>query len=356
MTFVLTKWRRRILRIALICLVTASLFAGFLYARYPGFARDFVLQLRHANLADVADLYAYMMYYTDYFSRVTQNPKTGVYDMDEAFEESQEGFERGVLCYHVGRFEEAVEQIEREIQQRGESEKKLFWLGLAYQRLAEQNNCAVHCKHCDQAARFCSLPIVAVHQDVKPSRKAADTFEKLLNDYDAENGLYRWLLNFSYMTLGQYPDGVPEKYCIRGQFTDTFYGAEKEKAAAAFSQLTFRECAAEMQINTDDAGKGVAVEDFDRDGYLDIITGGTFQTVRHYRNDGGRRFLDVTEESGLGGLIQPFIITSADYDNDGWVDLFVLPAVPPFPAIAQRSRKIQRRHVFGRTARWAPCR
>src|SRR5947207_6905842 len=80
--------------------------------------------------------------------------------------------------------------------------------------------------------------------------------------------------------------------------------------------------AKELGVDTYNTGRGVAVEDFDNDGYLDIVTGGSFDVVKYYKNNGGRGFIDKTEEAGLAGIKQPFVITCADYDNDGWIDIF----------------------------------
>ena len=83
-------------------------------------------------------------------------------------------------------------------------------------------------------------------------------------------------------------------------------------------------------------GGGVAVLDYDRDGRLDLFfTGGgvidatTPVTVRGlpgrlYRNLGGWKFADVTAAAGLAGA--PFYshgAFAADYDRDGFTDLFV---------------------------------
>ena len=42
-----------------------------------------------------------------------------------------------------------------------------------------------------------------------------------------------------------------------------------------------------------------------------------------YRNDGGGRFTDVTTEAGLVTDLYGMGAAAADYDNDGWVDLFL---------------------------------
>lgn len=83
-------------------------------------------------------------------------------------------------------------------------------------------------------------------------------------------------------------------------------------------------------------GGGVAVFDYDRDGKLDLFFtgGGVIEPAtpvklrglpgRLYRNLGGWRFADVTEAAGLS--VAPFYshgAFAADYDRDGFTDLFV---------------------------------
>lgn len=79
---------------------------------------------------------------------------------------------------------------------------------------------------------------------------------------------------------------------------------------------------------------GVGFLDFDNDGYLDIffVNGGetpkgrSAHPVRHglYRNFGGTRFEDVTDESGLPDLdLFGMGVAVADFDNDGFSDLYI---------------------------------
>ena len=70
-------------------------------------------------------------------------------------------------------------------------------------------------------------------------------------------------------------------------------------------------------------GMGVAVGDYNNDGFPDILITCVGQN-RLFRNTGKGTFIDVTAKSGLGGRLG--FSTSAlwfDYDRDGLLDLFV---------------------------------
>ena len=76
------------------------------------------------------------------------------------------------------------------------------------------------------------------------------------------------------------------------------------------------------------AGMGLAVGDYDNDGRIDFhITNFSDDSNVLYHNDGEANFTDVTFQSGLGEVTIPFLgwgTSFIDYDNDGWLDLFVV--------------------------------
>jgi enediyne biosynthesis protein E4 len=79
---------------------------------------------------------------------------------------------------------------------------------------------------------------------------------------------------------------------------------------------------------------GVALLDYDNDGFLDIFftngaripslskeVPGFYNRLYHNNHDG--TFTDVTEKAGLSGTGYNIGVAAADFDNDGWTDLYV---------------------------------
>jgi len=78
---------------------------------------------------------------------------------------------------------------------------------------------------------------------------------------------------------------------------------------------------------------GIAVFDYDNDGWMDIflVNGSTLEDLRAgkchpsklYRNNHDGTFTDVTVKAGLSRCGWGFGVAVGDYDNDGWEDLYV---------------------------------
>jgi len=91
---------------------------------------------------------------------------------------------------------------------------------------------------------------------------------------------------------------------------------------------TFTDVTARAGVGGEGYSMAVATADFDNDGLCDIFVAGVNRNIL-YRNLGGGRFADVTAKAGLSGVDpkrgKMWSISAGwlDYDNDGWLDLFV---------------------------------
>jgi hypothetical protein len=88
---------------------------------------------------------------------------------------------------------------------------------------------------------------------------------------------------------------------------------------------------------------GVTVGDYDHDGRLDLfVTNFDDDYNTLYRNDGKLSFTDVSHAAKVAAMSLPYVGWGTkffDYDNDGWVDLFVANGhvYPQIPAYRQRN-------------------
>ncbi|MEE9608910.1 MAG: CRTAC1 family protein, partial [Myxococcota bacterium] len=132
---------------------------------------------------------------------------------------------------------------------------------------------------------------------------------------DADDLSERWLLNLAYMTLGEYPEAVPRKWLIPPEVFESEYPMKR-----------FVDVSGQMNANVLGLAGGVALEDFDGDGLLDIITSswGLRDQLRYLHNAGDGSFSDRTEAAGLSGEVGGLNLSHADYDNDGDADVLVL--------------------------------
>ncbi len=189
--------------------------------------------------------------------------------------------------------------------------ESLDFLGLAYMRLGEQENCVAH-----HGIDSCLVPIrgSGLHTLPRGSRGAIEQFSRLLAEQPDNLGA-RWLMNIAYMTLGEYPDKVPPRWLIP---PSTF--------ASEYDIKRFYDVAPKLGLAIPGHAGGAIMEDFDGDGFLDIMLSsmGVSDQLRYFHNDGDGTFSDRTEAAGLIGELGGLNIVHADYDNDGHPDVLVL--------------------------------
>jgi enediyne biosynthesis protein E4 len=94
----------------------------------------------------------------------------------------------------------------------------------------------------------------------------------------------------------------------------------RQNKDGSFTDVT--EEAGLSKIADGDYGMGVAVGDYDNDGYPDIYVTNYGKNIL-YHNNGNGTFTDVTEKAGVAAGGWSVSAGFVDYDNDGKLDLFV---------------------------------
>jgi hypothetical protein len=100
------------------------------------------------------------------------------------------------------------------------------------------------------------------------------------------------------------------------------------KGDGTFEEVGYPSGVALNENGREQAGMGLAIGDYDNDGRVDFhITNFSDDSNVLYHNDGEGNFTDVTFQAGLGETTIPFLgwgTSFIDYDNDAWLDLFVV--------------------------------
>ena len=118
-------------------------------------------------------------------------------------------------------------------------------------------------------------------------------------------------------------DGWPDIYVACDSVPSRFY---HNKGNGTFEEVG-REIGCAVNENGGmQGGMGVAVGDYDCDGWLDIVkTNYSDQTANLYHNNGDGTFYDAVLQGGLGGNTRylGWGVGLFDFDNDGWPDIFM---------------------------------
>jgi hypothetical protein len=136
-----------------------------------------------------------------------------------------------------------------------------------------------------------------------------------LLDYDNDGRLDVFFTNGAKIEDPQPSDTLPDKSDRR--FWNRLY---RQSEAGAFIDVTEKAGVTGMPQNA--YGMGVAVGDYDNDGFADLyVTNYGANTL--YRNKGDGTFADVTKSAGVAAGGWSASAGFLDYDNDGELDLFV---------------------------------
>jgi enediyne biosynthesis protein E4 len=120
-------------------------------------------------------------------------------------------------------------------------------------------------------------------------------------------------------------DGWLDIYLVNGSTYDALDGKAEPPHAALFHNNhdgTFTNVAAKAGVTNDRWGFGVAIGDYDNDGWPDIFVA-NYGKNRLYHNNHDGTFTDVGEKAGITLGNWSAGVTFGDYDGDGRLDIFV---------------------------------
>jgi len=266
-------------------------------------------------------------------ARVIVNPEAVFYRNDlyvdllykqqaESVEPLDSGFHfaLGLQLMRAGRPQEALQELDRAetmLRQEGKADDAALARKFDVQRatynlrLGEQQNCLIN-----HSVDSCLLPIrgEGIYKDQQAPRAAIEIYTRLLQETPDELS-FLWLLNLAYQTIGDYPDGVPERWRLPERIFFSDYEIPR------FFDVAMRAGVADRQLSG-----GVVLEDFNGDGLLDVMVSswGVSDQLRYFQSQGDGTFADRTVEVGLEGLNGGLNLIHADYDNDGRPDVLVL--------------------------------
>ena len=120
-------------------------------------------------------------------------------------------------------------------------------------------------------------------------------------------------------------DGWLDIYVVNGSTFGALEGKETPPHAALFHNNhdgTFTDVSAKAGVTNDRWGTGVAIADYDNDGWPDIFVSNVGKN-RLYHNNHDGTFTDVADKAGVALGNWSSGATWGDYDGDGRLDLFV---------------------------------
>jgi hypothetical protein len=164
-------------------------------------------------------------------------------------------------------------------------------------------------------------PSVATPQEQDNLQKASAHFVRYLKRQPDDLEV-TYLLNLTHMLLGSYPASVPKEYLIPPAALES-----KEDIGR------FPDVAAAAGIDSFGEAGGAIVDDFDNDGFFDVVVSGMddCQPLQLFHNNGNGTFTNRAAQAGIANQTGGLNIIHTDYNNDGCLDIMVLRGGWEFP-------------------------
>lgn len=186
----------------------------------------------------------------------------------------------------------------------------LRWLAIANLRQGEVDFCITQ-----NNVESCLFPLEGGGQWANPA--SARSAMRWINEYlaaDPNDYGVMWLLNVAHMAEGTWPEAVNPKFLL-----------PIETVGLDDDIPHFTNIAQDVGVNAFNICGGAIMEDFDGDGFNDLIASSyeRSEALVYYHNNGDGSFSQWNEKAGIADQFGGLGLSMADYDNDGFVDVFV---------------------------------
>jgi len=186
----------------------------------------------------------------------------------------------------------------------------------AYLRLGEDQNCCMA-----PNSEACIFPLAGggLHEKQEGSRKALPYLYEVAGSKASPVEVRddaRWLIPVAAMTLGEYPEKVPEAYRL----------TRLDRAGDVSEFPKFTNIAPSLGLDRFGVSGAMLVDDFSGDGEFDVVNSiwDTKVGLAFYKRSTGGEFVELSNEANLTGINGGLNVRHADFDNDGDLDLYVL--------------------------------
>ena len=181
-----------------------------------------------------------------------------------------------------------------------------------------------------EAKTYASRKTVGINDPAAPKIFEDVTMQTALKNYTQESGdaAKNYIVETtsgSVAILDYDNDGKPDIFLLNGGSLDGQKNNSPAHHSALYHNLgdwKFEDVTEKAGVANDRWGMGVAVGDYNNDGFPDIFIS-NFGTARLYKNNGDGTFTDVAEQVGVAINGWNTGATFGDYDRDGRLDLFV---------------------------------
>jgi hypothetical protein len=186
-----------------------------------------------------------------------------------------------------------------------------------------------------------------------PSQLFLNKGDGTFADVSARSGIRSHLGKGMAVGVADYDgDGWPDLFVANDKLFNFLF---HNKGNAQFEEVALEAGVALPEHGNLISGMGVDFRDLNNDGYPDIaLVALSQETFPIYENNRKGAFVEITAKSGMALLSTPmsgYSINIADFDNDGWKDIFVSRGDVQSPAMADRRQIDQPNTVFRNTAK-----